>query len=887
MGNSLTTLYKWWQHRSARTQDRYIALGVLCFYTLITLIVTWPVVAQLSHGVPGYQIGDQLQKIWMLWHTKEAILDGQNPAYFATLVYPRGYFSPIRWAMLVIPVLTVPLTLLVSPVVAYNLMFLLSYVLTAYTGYLLCKDVTNNRQAAILGGWVLMLFPLRVAHLMAGHLETGSLFMALLYMLLLRRTLLEPRPSRAILTGLVLGLAGMVHVTLLSYVLSFWTILYVACFLLLRAPRFFSWPIWRALLIVSGVAAVVVTPFLIPLINLSLNPAERIMEGGTAIFSADLLSYVSPPTQNPLLDMLGLIPDFAKDTLAFHPQELLAYLGVAPLLLIWLALIRRAPEGGTWLFIALVAMLLALGPYLKVRGEGLTLALNGTESLVVLPYTFLSKLPIFGVGRTPGRINLIAGIALAVLAAQGAAAWLGNKDKVPAWRSGVLLVAAVILSCEYLVSWPMEMRYTPLPTAVQRLADEPPTGGVLNIPVHDRDAMHRALFYQITHGWPLMDGYVSRQLPHEPGLLGTFNWISDDVPKSDIIPAVDPLAARGLLAERGVSYVLVHRTYVRDIKAVESRLEAILGEPLVADEVASLYRVEPAPRPDKIVYALDGLGWGWVEPWNGEPGRWLSRKADLIIYMPQDTSGALYFKALSGDYPRRLLVTVNDEASYTLVIGQHLRYYLPDLTLQAGYNVLRFEAQEPCWPIQGDAHCRINWPLVGLPPQQDCWLSAPFDRCLDVLIQGVGFVPDDELVAYHLSGAQLGESIQLVGHSLQEPSAQPGSSLTLTLIWRAIDTPTENYGFLVRLVEAGTGALVVEYSGSPLREAFVTSQWQAGDLVQEQIVLHLPSDLAPGKYVLLTGMYRSSDGEMLPFDGGRLEPQSGLIWLQDIVVNRP
>ncbi len=361
MSASIARVRGWWECQSPQTHQRIRALGVLTLYTIITLAVTWPLITHLSRAVPGYEHGDQFQKVWSLWYTAEAILHGENPAYFSTLVYPQGYFSPIRWTMLVIPVASAPLTLLTSPTTAYNLVFLLSYITTGYAAYLFCRDVTDRPCASVLGGLVLMLFPARVAHALAGHLGTATLFLALLYMQALRRTLLDPKPKRAILAGILLALASMVHVTHLPYLLAPWTALYALHFLLARAPHFFDWPTWRGLLITGGVAIIILSPFFAPFVISNLAPSARIMEGGTIALGTDVLSYITPPPDNPLLGRMTLVPAFSTGALALHPQELIAYLGIIPLALASLAIAtHRTSEIKAWLVVGLIAMLFAM-----------------------------------------------------------------------------------------------------------------------------------------------------------------------------------------------------------------------------------------------------------------------------------------------------------------------------------------------------------------------------------------------------------------------------------------------------------------------------------------------------------------------------------------------
>jgi hypothetical protein len=50
----------------------------------------------------------------------------------------------------------------------------------------------------------------------------------------------------------------------------------------------------------------------------------------------------------------------------------------------------------------------------------------------------------------------------------------------------------------------------------------------------------------------------------------------------------------------------------------------------------------------------------------------------------------------------------------------------------------------------------------------------------------------------------------------------------------------------------------------PCDNAYPTSEWRTGEIVDESRSLTLPPDLPPGPYLLAAAFYRLSDGERLP-----------------------
>lgn len=735
-------LYGWWIGLPERTQAWLRALAVLGLYTLITVVVTWPVAKHLSDGLPGVG-GDELVKTWRFWHVKEALLRGQNPAHTSTLAYPEGHTSRLMAAMLVLPVAFLPVTLIGGPVLAYNLAFLLSFILTGYVGYLLCKDIAGEEIAALLGGLILMLMPLRVAQLFEGHVEFASFYLPLLYMLLLRRTLIELSARRAILAGVALALAALLQLTLPLYVLLPWTAIYVLVYLAKRAPSFWDWSHWRALLIAAGVTLVIVAVFFVPLAVLLADPPDYVEANNQIWFSADLLSLITLPLTQPILRRLDLIPVWAENILQTAPHEKTAYVGIVPLALALIGWRREVDEKRAWLLAAALAAVLALGPFLSVGGELMQVVSDRRVSYIALPYLLLEQIPVINAGRTPGRFNAIVGITLGVLAAQGGAALAGRLTR-RVWLV-VAALAGAFITVEYALMWPYVWRDVTPPAGVAALAETPPDGAIADVPVTLASAVTQGMFYQTQHRWPMITGKVARELPNRPGLLEMVNWITLPVSAGrDIIPQIEPEAAGMVLSETGVRYVLFHRNLNRKPEPYEAHLESLFGPPVAADDLTALYAVEPTGNAPALVYALHGAGWGDVETWFGEPARWLNGPAKVIIYASQDLAGTLRFRALAGDRARQMAIRVNDSEERIVEVGAYGMYALLDVRLQAGYNVIALDAPGGCWPVTGDAHCYVgSQSIAAIPPEAEmCEMSAePVARCLGVLVQAIEFVP--------------------------------------------------------------------------------------------------------------------------------------------------
>ena len=115
-----------------------------------------------------------------------------------------------------------------------------------------------------------------------------------------------------------------------------------------------------------------------------------------------------------------------------------------------------------------------------------------------------------------------------------------------------------------------------------------------------------------------------------------------------------------------------------------------------------------------------------------------------------------------------------------------------------------------------------------------------------------------------LINATLGDSIQLIGYSVQNTDSKSSSpdNLRLTLFWQPLSPLLENYTNFLHLRD-NDGTILVQRDSQPLDGAYPTSHWQPNELVIEPITLALPEDVSPGKYTLFTGLYQLDTLERL------------------------
>lgn len=110
--------------------------------------------------------------------------------------------------------------------------------------------------------------------------------------------------------------------------------------------------------------------------------------------------------------------------------------------------------------------------------------------------------------------------------------------------------------------------------------------------------------------------------------------------------------------------------------------------------------------------------------------------------------------------------------------------------------------------------------------------------------------------------AQFENGFTLVAAELPE-SAHPGANLVIPFTWHSGEDGREDHAQYLHLRNVESGAWFV-YDQQPLGARLPTRLWYPGLADTETWQAPLPADLAPGRYSVFTGLYRSRDGERVP-----------------------
>jgi hypothetical protein len=150
----------------ARATWREHAVALL-IYALLAVALSWPLPRLLTSQIVG-EGGDPIHHLWLIWHTREALL-GREPWFAAPLLYyPQGITLLTHGLGPVMGILALPFWPL-GTLAAHNGALLVALWLTGYAMYLLGRSLGFGHGVALFGGVALISAPMCVGGL-RGHM---------------------------------------------------------------------------------------------------------------------------------------------------------------------------------------------------------------------------------------------------------------------------------------------------------------------------------------------------------------------------------------------------------------------------------------------------------------------------------------------------------------------------------------------------------------------------------------------------------------------------------------------------------------------------------------------------------------------------------------------
>lgn len=418
--------------------DCKAALAALLLYSLAAAIVMVHSTS-LTHELSGTG-SDPYDSVWFLAWWPYALTHHLNPFFTRLIWYPSGVSLLWVTAVPLLSLLGWPLTAACGPVLTYNLLIVTSPIFCAWSAYFLCRHITRNFAASLIGGFIFGFSTYETSQSIGALNLTIVFCVPLLLLVVLKRLNGEfSRPTAVALATILLLAQFLICIEIFAMIFVFGGIAWLLALAYLPARR----PALKHLFMDGLIAAPFVTLPLIPLF-ISMARHYALINHPAAwpyIWVADLATIIIPSQ----LNLFGHPFHFFVHSLSFNTQESAGYLGL-PLLII-LALFawdqRKTQRGRYCSLLFLLCLLCSFGPFLWVGGKFTGIA---------MPWLAMVHLPLLG-SALPARFALFTSLAAAIMAAL----WLAQ----PGRRTARLALGA--LACIALL--PQPHPWQPLPDA--------------------------------------------------------------------------------------------------------------------------------------------------------------------------------------------------------------------------------------------------------------------------------------------------------------------------------------------------------------------------------------------------------------------------------------
>ncbi len=454
----------------------------------------------------------------------------------------------IGWQLFYFPLRVIGLGVVSS----YNVVLLLSFVISGLAAAALCRQLGASKAGASLGGFVFAFVPFHVTHSI--HLQTMGVCWAPLAVFFLDRIMERSRWADAA------GLAAVLVMTALSSIyfavfVAIVIVLYVAsCAMFGRFPP--SVDRLGKIALACAASLLVLTPLLLHYVRFaSSNGRFSHPTALISVLSMELAGVIRIARWQALWPMPPFTPDPNSAPAAAWTT---GFPGVAAILLAgyWLVHVFRLRENRrlaiVLVTVAIGCFVLSLGPYLKVRGSA------PAPSMMWLPMPGRIWL-VFSAIRWPMRLYFLPLLMLCVMVSLGTTALLAKWRPTTRAILASALLGFMVLEYRPISAFASLSATLPDPVGMSDaypfLAAEKDRGAVAEMPLADPGGRRAPMVTRYTYG---SVGHLRRVVATHgsviPPVTAALETAIKDLP--------DRLA-QDVLASHGVSRLVVHRSLFR------------------------------------------------------------------------------------------------------------------------------------------------------------------------------------------------------------------------------------------------------------------------------------------------------------------------------------
>jgi hypothetical protein len=386
------------------------------------------------------------------------------------------------------------------------------------------------------------------------------------------------------------------------------------------------------------------------------------------------------------------------------------------------------------------------------------------------------------------------------------------------------------------------------------LAATPGEGAIVELPM-GRGNSKRYMYYQMTHGRPLVEGAVSRTPPEayssieETPVLRSLRSCGDHgLPPAGLPSILDDLA------EQGIEFVVVHKDLAWEW-SVNAWLSARTVAPAYEDGSIAVYNTQADAKglsgQAQLLESCIAVRATVDGPISAFPGGTLEVPLEWMVGATPGKKHTVELALIDQRGERR------QRQRFEVTPGRPVVSWTPGSSYSLAYplRVSRYLAPGPY---------RLRATLL------------PVDRGGEALLSGLLLEvqilpgPGDDGRSL-LSGAvnsTFGRSLRILGYGLELRDDE----LRLDFDWQGLQQMEVPYKFFVHLYEMGSDTIVAQRDWMPHDWTLPTTDWGAAEVVADTILVPL-GGVPSGTYRLAVGAYDPATGMRLPVHDSEGKPQ--------------
>lgn len=511
-------------------------------YALILIFLTLPLIIELNSGFLGMPDGDAPMFYWDAWQLNYNI-SNQLPLFEANnILFPNNFPLILHTYNFIHSGLTVFLNTILPLTLSFNLVFLLTTLIGAYSAFKFFELVIKSRQAAFLGGLIFTFQPIWSIYTSIGTQNLLSLWFIPATLAAYEYGVQKEKKIWMVIAGLIMGLSAINDYYIFAFTalaLSSW----ILCSLIIRPKQslkyFFATHVW----LIAGIIppAIFLGLELMKFSSFIFN-TEIPSVSDVDLYHADLINLFRPSEFHPIL---GRFSDIYRNISLRQGNSFIGLEGlVLFLIVIFNKTIRQRVNKRLLLSFTLAYLIIwsfACGPYLHVWGY---------NTQIPMPYLLISKF-------LPQILNL-----------RMAMRWLMPAQFFFAGIIALLFEASTrslnikfryVILCLTVLLFTFEVSFFPrqiISTShnnyllLEELKNEP-LGSVLELPLginsgywYLGSTSKLSMLHQTIHEHPMINGHLSRlshtvetNYKNEPVISYILNYDTRNPDQQDLNPA--------------------------------------------------------------------------------------------------------------------------------------------------------------------------------------------------------------------------------------------------------------------------------------------------------------------------------------------------------------